>query len=270
MARSLASSQGGGGGGGGGNTPTLSPGVSANGVFSQASSGLPSPALTGSRKRNIASAGLESSPGSDGEDGEANGDKKRHPVKRACNECRQQKLRCDVVQEPFTTCSRCRRLNLECKIESNFKRIGKRSRNAEMEREIIELRREIQRLRAQQLQQDQQHQRDLQERNATSSVPVHLQQHDQQPLRPLQPLQPLQLPTTQPQPQQGGALQPIVNVRPDGYAYTNTSGSNDAVAGLLDLRSNGATTVPRNPSQVNHKVIADVSLPPEVYNELVL
>jgi Fungal specific transcription factor domain len=52
-------------------------------------------------------------------------------------------LRCDVVQDPFTTCSRCRRLKLECKIESNFKRIGKRSRNAEMEREIIELRKQI-------------------------------------------------------------------------------------------------------------------------------
>jgi hypothetical protein len=48
-----------------------------------------------------------------------------------------------VVQDPFTTCSRCRRLGLECKIESNFKRIGKRSRNAEMEREIIELRKQI-------------------------------------------------------------------------------------------------------------------------------
>ena len=47
------------------------------------------------------------------------------------------------MQDPFTLCSRCRRLNLECKIESNFKRIGKRSKNAEMEREIIQLRRQI-------------------------------------------------------------------------------------------------------------------------------
>jgi hypothetical protein len=34
-------------------------------------------------------------------------------------------------------------LKLECKIESNFKRVGKRSRNAEMEREIVELRKQI-------------------------------------------------------------------------------------------------------------------------------
>ncbi|SPQ17989.1 f9278cce-edaf-4504-a00d-786cd4b006d9 [Thermothielavioides terrestris] len=45
-------------------------------------------------------------------------------VKRACNECRQQKL--------------------ECKIESNFKRIGKRSKHAEMEKEIERLRRAVQ------------------------------------------------------------------------------------------------------------------------------
>jgi len=47
------------------------------------------------------------------------------------------------VQEPFTICSRCRRLNLQCKIESNFKRVGKRSKNAEMEREIVLLRRQL-------------------------------------------------------------------------------------------------------------------------------
>ncbi|KAK4242696.1 hypothetical protein C8A03DRAFT_11141 [Achaetomium macrosporum] len=70
-------------------------------------------------------------------------------VKRACNECRQQKLRCDVVQEPFQSCSRCNRLKLECKIESNFKRIGKRSKHAEMEKEIERLRRAIQMAKAQ-------------------------------------------------------------------------------------------------------------------------
>lgn len=52
-------------------------------------------------------------------------------------------LRCDVVEEPFSQCSRCRRLKLECKIESNFKRVGKRSRNAEMERELAELRQRL-------------------------------------------------------------------------------------------------------------------------------
>lgn len=46
------------------------------------------------RKRNVTMAGLESSPGSveDVEETEQNEDKKRQPVKRACNECRQQKV----------------------------------------------------------------------------------------------------------------------------------------------------------------------------------
>ena len=52
-------------------------------------------------------------------------------------------LRCDVVQDPFNICGRCGRLGLDCKVESNFKRVGKRSKHAEMEREIIELRRQL-------------------------------------------------------------------------------------------------------------------------------
>lgn len=58
-------------------------------------------------------------------------------------------LRCDVVQDPFQSCSRCNRLKLECKIESNFKRIGKRSKHAEMEKEIERLRRAVESARNQ-------------------------------------------------------------------------------------------------------------------------
>ena len=47
------------------------------------------------------------------------------------------------MQEPFRICSRCRRCNLECRIDSTFKRIGKRKKNAEMEREIVELRNQL-------------------------------------------------------------------------------------------------------------------------------
>lgn len=53
------------------------------------------------------------------------------------------------MQEPFQSCSRCNRLKLECKIESNFKRIGKRSKHAEMEKELDKLRRNVARARAQ-------------------------------------------------------------------------------------------------------------------------
>jgi len=47
------------------------------------------------RKRNVTIAGIDSSPGSidDAEDIDRD-DKRRQPVKRACNECRQQKVSC--------------------------------------------------------------------------------------------------------------------------------------------------------------------------------
>ncbi|XMA18625.1 hypothetical protein WAI453_011416 [Rhynchosporium graminicola] len=128
-------------------------GVGANAMSGEASSPTTSirPGTGGSynkRKRN--GIGFESSPGSGGEDNEEEAERRRQPgVKRACNECRQQKLRCDVVQDPFTVCSRCSRLKLECKIESNFKRVGKRSKHAEMEKQIERLRRSLQRAQAQ-------------------------------------------------------------------------------------------------------------------------
>ncbi|KAI4155319.1 MAG: hypothetical protein LQ340_001057 [Diploschistes diacapsis] len=70
-------------------------------------------------------------------------DEGRVSVKRACNECRQQKLRCNVVQEPFSSCTRCKKGNLECRIDANFKRVGKRKRNAEMEEELNDLRKQL-------------------------------------------------------------------------------------------------------------------------------
>lgn len=66
-------------------------------------------------------------------------------AKRACNECRQQKLRCTVVREdkekgiPFQPCARCVKQKLNCVIHDGFKRVGKRSKNAQMEREMSEL-----------------------------------------------------------------------------------------------------------------------------------
>lgn len=105
------------------------------------------------RRRSETTGVLDSSPSSIIDDEHSHHhehERKRQPgVKRACNECRQQKLRCDVIQEPFTSCSRCNRLKLECKIESNFKRIGKRSKHAEMERELERLRRNMERARQQ-------------------------------------------------------------------------------------------------------------------------
>ncbi|PBP22475.1 hypothetical protein BUE80_DR006715 [Diplocarpon rosae] len=108
------------------------------------------PGTGGSYKRKRGGVDIDSSPGSQNDDNDEDTERRRQPgVKRACNECRQQKLRCDVVQDPFATCTRCNRLKLECKIESNFKRVGKRSKHAEMEKEIEHLRRSLQRAQAQ-------------------------------------------------------------------------------------------------------------------------
>lgn len=49
-------------------------------------------------------------------------------------------LKCNVQQDPFVSCARCVKQNLKCVIEPNFKRIGKRNRNAEMEKEMEQLR----------------------------------------------------------------------------------------------------------------------------------
>ncbi|KAK2073841.1 hypothetical protein P8C59_008088 [Phyllachora maydis] len=131
-------------------SPVL-PGAGSTSPISPVPVPLRSGAANGGPKRKRSETGLvhsiESSPGSVGDENDLpeHHDKRRQPgVKRACNECRQQKLRCDVVQDPFASCSRCRRLKLDCKIESNFKRVGKRSRHAEMEREIDRLRRLVQ------------------------------------------------------------------------------------------------------------------------------
>nr|POE99495.1 transcriptional regulatory protein sef1 [Quercus suber] len=67
--------------------------------------------------------------------------KPRHQpgVKRACNDCRQQKLRCNVVAGPgeqYQPCDRCIKHKLHCSIDNDFKRLGKRAQHEEMAREL--------------------------------------------------------------------------------------------------------------------------------------
>ncbi|KAF4552760.1 Fungal Zn(2)-Cys(6) binuclear cluster domain-containing protein 7 [Elsinoe fawcettii] len=70
-------------------------------------------------------------------------------VKRACNECRQQKLRCDVQTEPeYQPCKRCLKHKLHCAIDPGFKRQEKRQQYAELERELNALRAENQQLKS--------------------------------------------------------------------------------------------------------------------------
>ncbi|KAK4542886.1 hypothetical protein LTR36_006075 [Oleoguttula mirabilis] len=67
--------------------------------------------------------------------------KQRHQpgVKRACNDCRQQKLRCNVMAGPGDTykpCDRCVKHKLDCSIDNDFKRLGKRAAHEEMAKEL--------------------------------------------------------------------------------------------------------------------------------------
>ncbi|QIW99579.1 hypothetical protein AMS68_005097 [Peltaster fructicola] len=71
----------------------------------------------------------------------ASGGRPRHQpgVKRACNDCRQQKLRCNVVADTegvTQPCSRCVKHKLTCSIDSDFKRLGKRAQHEEMVKEL--------------------------------------------------------------------------------------------------------------------------------------
>ncbi|KAL3449211.1 hypothetical protein BJX65DRAFT_294704 [Aspergillus insuetus] len=66
--------------------------------------------------------------------------------RRACNECKQQKLRCSLTateNDDSSVCTRCQRLGLNCKIESNFRRTRKRRRSYDLENEVKELRRKL-------------------------------------------------------------------------------------------------------------------------------
>lgn len=135
-------------------------------------------------------------------------------------------------------CSRCRRLKLDCKIESNFKRVGKRSRNAEMEREIIELRKQIATVQA--------------------STPGSMSQ----PQPPSLP--PAQTPKQETASQVGSG----VYHTPSAMSTDQYMGSHEAVASLLDLRSGyDGTNYMRNGNH-HFKRIEDVAVVPERVTEL--
>ncbi|KAG9235845.1 hypothetical protein BJ875DRAFT_256512 [Amylocarpus encephaloides] len=63
----------------------------------------------------------------------------RPHASKACNECKQQKLRCNAKLDP-KGCARCQRLGLHCTVENGFKRINKRQKSAILQREVQILR----------------------------------------------------------------------------------------------------------------------------------
>ncbi|WJG35417.1 uncharacterized protein FOBCDRAFT_250905 [Fusarium oxysporum Fo47] len=67
--------------------------------------------------------------------------------RKACNDCKQQKLRCDLTSAQVLTvsdyCSRCRRLGLACRIDDGFRRTRKRRQPTDLESEIQSLREQL-------------------------------------------------------------------------------------------------------------------------------
>jgi hypothetical protein len=52
-------------------------------------------------------------------------------------------LKCNVVETPWKACDRCTKHKLDCVITADFKRVGKRSQQAELERSNEELQRQV-------------------------------------------------------------------------------------------------------------------------------
>ncbi|KAG7001281.1 Regulatory protein LEU3 [Fusarium oxysporum f. sp. conglutinans] len=67
--------------------------------------------------------------------------------RKACNECKQQKLRCDLASAQILTesdyCTRCRSLGLDCRIDDGFRRTRKRRQSTDLESEIHSLREQL-------------------------------------------------------------------------------------------------------------------------------
>ncbi|KAL2112916.1 hypothetical protein VUR80DRAFT_6038 [Thermomyces stellatus] len=79
--------------------------------------------------------------------GVADNPEKRPGRRKACNECKQQKLRCEFGSGSDATsrevCNRCNKLGLDCRVEDGFRRTRKRRRSVDLEDEIRELRKQL-------------------------------------------------------------------------------------------------------------------------------
>lgn len=65
------------------------------------------------------------------------------PKRMACVECRQQKSRCDAHEKYPAPCSRCAKKGLKCDLKSDYKRTYKRARIAQIEKEFMELKKNL-------------------------------------------------------------------------------------------------------------------------------
>jgi len=63
----------------------------------------------------------------------------REPKRVACTRCRQSKLRCDSSSD-ISPCVRCVRLGLTCERDTSYKRVNKRSKIDDLEKQVEHLR----------------------------------------------------------------------------------------------------------------------------------
>ena len=192
-------------------------------------------------------------------------------------------LRCNVIQDPFQSCSRCDKVGLICRIDSTFKRVGKRKRNAEMESDLEKLRDLVQQQQRQLEQVRDSSVTGIDESSAgvidtgpgadgsvasisngnvvgvSSSLPMVVQQV---PASSLNGMSNGSFPVA------GFATQPMVQMRSNLDQYM---GSQEAVASLLDLKSgadggpfarNGHTSMPSS------RILEDVMLGPDNITDL--
>ncbi|KAF2665982.1 hypothetical protein BT63DRAFT_45829 [Microthyrium microscopicum] len=74
-----------------------------------------------------------------------NRDQSHGPKKKACVECRQQKMRCEGDScDGTVACARCKRLNIACVFSTPYQRVHKRKRLQELENETNNLKQELQ------------------------------------------------------------------------------------------------------------------------------
>ncbi|KAL5365339.1 hypothetical protein BJX96DRAFT_181543 [Aspergillus floccosus] len=72
---------------------------------------------------------------------ESMSDSPRHRRKRiACRQCRQAKIRCELSTGGSIPCSRCRRMGHDCRLDTAFKRVNRRERLEDLEKEVQRLR----------------------------------------------------------------------------------------------------------------------------------
>ncbi|KAF1990437.1 hypothetical protein K402DRAFT_370443, partial [Aulographum hederae CBS 113979] len=186
--------------------------------------------LSASRKRN--NSDLQDSPESLQDPDEPDQKRRQPGVKRACNECRQQKLKCDVVQEPYTACTRCKKQKLHCRIDDGFRRVGKRSKYAELERDKEQLENQVYDL-----------QRQLANRSAsTGTAPFYA-------------------------PPNGSSTHSSA-IYAGLQAGQDQLDSRDAVASLLDLKEGGSGPFRTSPNSRLLKSLGDVVLAPDRVKDL--